>query len=676
MITLEDVNSVLFRDGSSSIFHVLDTSAIGTHEFSDVKLDFCIVSHSISGSAHTFTFKVVNSAWTGAYYFLNANGEYMNNNASYNSSTGVITFTTSQTSVKLVLYCNLLAPSFSFNRLTSVITDLENLYINWNERNGTHDFTMKNLSTNATSTVTVDVVDGLNHISSSPFYYMVYVKKYDFNCNPTDKLTIGKVNSVKLGVSEAICDTYDSDLRCYVEFEDKIIDCYFDEVNGDYDFYVDLDLTAWTSNDKVKFTVYCTGNHAVDYGSVYVNLKSEYIQVDNFADLSNEILKGTEIIELSNNISMLSRINVNHDLIIYGNEHEIDLNECGFNIINSSTFKVENVSFYNGDTSIIQALTTKVELTKCTFTNCKSTNYNNLGSVIYCDVNLESLSDENDFTSNLLSCEFYNNHNCIFHGGQLTLDNCKLYNQDKEYVDIHNSALIYQTDGNATITNGIFDIDYDANYFCSNEINIGFAQSLIKAGTTAVINGMLGSNLNKDNNLPFFENPYNNQSHIFAKYYYSQISDCVYISPIAGNEDKSVCYSISGVDWVYKSNAQVTRASWNTQNNIRKFDWDDLPKITPKLVLEMTHSTGQNVQVTGSLSVGEGETVILKDFVSHRDWNLITDNNGNFSKDLELNSYPYVFRAEYAGNDRYNYAHSRAWNVYISNGSVITFHET
>ena len=119
------------------------------------------------------------------------------------------------------------------------------------------------------------------------------------------------------------------------------------------------------------------------------------------------------------------------------------------------------------------------------------------------------------------------------------------------------------------------DIDYgDDTRLCDNQINMGHAQSLLTCGTNATINDASYAELNEDNRLPFTNAPYNNQSHIYANYYYTDINTCVVISPEHGREDKSICYCRSGDEYIYKQGAQLTRKEWDTDNKNRRIIWD------------------------------------------------------------------------------------------------------
>ena len=86
MITVEDVNGSIYRDGANSYVHRIDTSLISDDsDFTNVIYDFCKVSRSTSGSNITYTFKVDNSAWLGECWFTDNDGEYINETISYSN---------------------------------------------------------------------------------------------------------------------------------------------------------------------------------------------------------------------------------------------------------------------------------------------------------------------------------------------------------------------------------------------------------------------------------------------------------------------------------------------------------------------------------------------------------------------------------------------------------------
>lgn len=183
-----------------------------------------------------------------------------------------------------------------------------------------------------------------------------------------------------------------------------------------------------------------------------------------------------------------------------------------------------------------------VELTDCTFTNCTG-----LGSVIDCQLDIESLKVENDFTTNITGCTFTNNDMCILHGGELNIENCtitgKIGNPSYPYF-------LYQTDGNATILQSNFNLS--SNTQISTDIE--FNSCIFICGETATINGYDHSQL-QNNNITSFTTTQRNSSTINVTYYYPTISDYITLQ-----SDNGYCHSVSDIDFIFKSNVKVSRS--------------------------------------------------------------------------------------------------------------------
>ena len=571
-LTVEDVNTAKFNRKIG--FYRLNISDLSESQ-ETIKYDFMGITYS----NNLLTVKITNAEWTGGYVVLDSNGRRINITPSYVDDE--ITFDFSSVEAHAIeLELNPFA-NFSFKEKLFKLTSERYFYLNKLQFDENQEIVVANLSSGETISRNVTLSEGINQVNipdnSNVEWIIAYLVKTDFQFNLNQRVTVGKVNKVRLNTDEDYLPNGDltdgTELDITVTIGEETLNCYYDETVNDYCF--DLDLTSKTDTNSLKCIVNVNESKYVNPSSMETSLKCNYLQVSNFSDLVNEIIYGSELIELTNDITFLSRINVNHDLVVYAKGHELDFNKFGFNILNNATFKLNEAKVINGNSSIIQALRTKVDVTNCSFTNCISDNYNNLGSVIYCDVNLESLADATDFTTNITGCTFKNNTCCIFHGGDLNITNSKLHNTDTKYVDMNNPALICQTDGSCSITSSVFDITYNSDALCSQQINIGFGQALILCGETALINTYTREQLSHNDNLPFFEAPYNNQSHIFAKYYYPQIEECVITSPVTDKEDKSVCYAVTENDWVYTSNAHVTKASNHEENSYNPIIWED-----------------------------------------------------------------------------------------------------
>ena len=161
-------------------------------------------------------------------------------------------------------------------------------------------------------------------------------------------------------------------------------------------------------------------------------------------------------------------------------------------------------------------------------------------------------------------CNFNDCHGALFHGGELVVTNSHYTLNDSSLMNPNAPYFLYQTDGTASITGSVFDVDLvDDDYFCTNEINASLGQCLFVLGEEAMINNQISSDLSNPNNCNFTEN---NQSHVFMKYYYPLIETCVFISPSPQFELKSLCYALTDTDYIYKQNVQITRAAWGTEN--------------------------------------------------------------------------------------------------------------
>lgn len=133
-LTVEDINTIDINTFVNEYF-VVDTSLIGTDEFSDVQYDFVKVSHTISENQHIFTFEIHNSLWCGGYYFTKSNGDYIDMDATLDNN--IITFTTNQSSLKLHLYLCSYALEFNWIRLEYAFEDMDTIIITKKELRST-----------------------------------------------------------------------------------------------------------------------------------------------------------------------------------------------------------------------------------------------------------------------------------------------------------------------------------------------------------------------------------------------------------------------------------------------------------------------------------------------------------------------------------------------------------
>ena len=575
-LTVEDVNGTLLKYGDIGVLYELNTSNITDTDvdYTDVQYDFVKVSRIKSGSTYTFTFEVVNSAWNGKYAFFHTNRVYIYAGSYQNSK---ITIDGNFKDVILMLYCNHINTTFSAGQIQTIPSTFNQNVKKTLEYYPHTEYIEKYVLTTGYTTYgqitrKPGVFDFYGSGSDMHSYYVGRLLKTDFTFNCNQNLTIGKVNTIQLGTGTkykpggALVGNYTTNIS--VSYNEEVIDVSWDSGVNDYVF--NLDLTNIAEPGKVKFKVIVEGNEVLNHTEIEIGLDADYETITTFNNLKSALEGDVVIIKLGANLTASSSVTISHDVLILGNSKSINLNGYNITVNGGIHANIQDLSLTGGDTSILQKETSTLEMTNCTFTNATSTSYNGLGSCICCDLDYESLENPNDFTTILTDCTFTNNHNCILHGGELTVTNCRYHNTDLTYVDTGNPAFLYQSDGTAIITSSIFDIDYTATTLCSNNKNIGYAQALIIFGEDAVINNQTSTEVQDNNLLAFFDQPYNNQSHIYAKYYYPQISSCVYTSPVPNRENKCIAWAVSGVDWVFKTNLQITTSN---PNETRKITW-------------------------------------------------------------------------------------------------------
>ena len=593
-VTVEDVNSVLKEFGGNSVYHLVDTSRImGDVDFSGVVYDFVRVSRESVNDAYCFTVEVVNSVWTGGYWICDVDDNYIDD-AGVSFSDGTLSITVDVPFIKLYLYLCNACNEFKLEQLNYILlsgssmgiqantrSTLTNPFLQFQLLNGDMPATLTITDNNEqTGTVTVRHVeddryesyhvynwasDGemlLSDDGDNCLYFENTIVTIELHLRVVNPYLVkGKVYTVSLALDKASYDIQSG--KCY--FGDSVIPF---SVASDGGVTFDLDLRG-NYHDRISFKVLFEIN-GVFHGLVYdCSVVCRYPQVSTVEELISECgVDGSTVVELNSDLTLTDDLTVSHDFILYGDSHTIDCD--GYSIIVSDAVTVYDTSFVNGDTCFIQQNGSNLSLTGCSFTNCISTDYNNLGACVFCDIDTDSLVVSDDFITTLVGCSFVDNQSCILHGGELSVRDCTYTNNDLVFVDKHNSGFLYQTDGYASIRGSVFDINYLDDDLCGDEESIGFAQCLFKLGETATLNGVKGSVLaNDDSDLSFFESPYNNRAHVFAKYYYPPVSACVFTSPVIGKEDKALCYSVSSIDYVFKKNVQVTRAEWGSENTIQ-----------------------------------------------------------------------------------------------------------
>ncbi len=540
-LTLEDINGCLYKN-QNFFWHEINTANISdSKDFSNIKYDFCKVTRSTSGSTITYTVEIDNSYWTKGYYILDNTGAVISPTISLSTST--LTIATDKTSIRLFLYLGI----NSYDSLTLLSYKLKNgaVGLNYEELNTNQSVKVISISDGTEQTVTGSLTVGFNAISynsNACGFLLVNLIRSDFQFTCNQGLTLGKVNKVALGTatkykpSGAMIGTNTPNIT--VEYNNQIIPVTYDNNLNDYVF--NLDLTSKQNEGNVRFKVIVEDNQVINATETYVTLNCTYESINTLTKLTNLCNIGG-IGRITSNLTLTDNLTLTKDVYLISDGKTLTMDSHKIIVPSDKTFKATNLNFTGGTNTIQQNVNTKVELNQCTFTDCTG-----LGSVIDCQVDVNSLNTEDDFTTIINGCTFTNNDLCILHGGTLTITDCTVNGKisDKNYP-----YFLYQTDGTAIILQSQFDISSNSQITSDIEFN----PCIFTCGETGLINGHSHTELQVNNLMDFFETQRNTSS-IDLTYKYSLINDYIRLK-----SDKGFCHSVSGVDYVFKTNVTPER---------------------------------------------------------------------------------------------------------------------
>lgn len=574
MLTVEDANTIIRKYGVESFYYEFDTACLpfdSDEEFTDYECDFLTISKELVDNNWKWTFQVKNK------YFINQAQALNENNTPVPSSK--LSLNLSEVTVtapfrKLILELTILGSGNNIQLLFKYVRGMPSrITLDMVGQNTQTTWLLLRDNTERTLNVPVSLgVTGYVYLGGrATHYWVVRVQKtpFEYTCNQT--LTCGKNNKVLLGTNTdykpggALIQDYTPTIT--VEYKNQIIPVTWSETDNDYIFY--LDLTQDYNPGKLNLNILVETNDVINESIDSITLLKEIETVTSFDRLKEEILAGTGLIHIGDNITFTSDLILNYDAKLLGNNHTLEMGGYKIQLQEDKLLILNDLTLNEGNPAIIQENNTILECNRCTFTGNTSEDYNQLGSCIYCNTNIENLTITDDYTTRITDCLFEDNQSAIFHGGQLSINGSKFILSDSDFAEASNPAFLYQTDGEANINNSSFVIIQDGDEWCSDEENIGYAQSILICGESAIVNGADHSTLQKQNSLPFETN----RTYLYAKYYYPRLESCVVTSPLPGFEDKNCTYAVSGVDWVFKQNSQVTLPDQANNNQPNWEEW-------------------------------------------------------------------------------------------------------
>ena len=549
-LTVEDINGAIRCYGTGVYYFEIDTSKISsTSDFSGVKYDFCKVWRSTDGSNITYTIRVDNPYWCGAYYLLKSNRDYIDETLT-NEGREYIFSTDSEASVIIGL---VIQPTRTFNleKINTILTgsNTVNVPFSYIGHGDSVRLPAYNLSSKTVTGFDLPLTNtGLVEITDSYINGFVLLDKSNFLFECTQDLKLGQINHVALGTvsmykpNGSEIGTYTPTIK--ILYNGETITAEYDTD----DYYFDLDLTDVTEPSKVKFKVIIETNEVLNHTETEVTLNADYGLISTLTELTNLCTNGG-IGKINAIISLTSDLTVAKDTILIADDDKgISFDDSSLIVSNNTLLKMEGVILGGGANTIQQKKGSRVELTDCLFSDCFG-----FGSCIKCDIDQDSLEAPDDYTTILTGCSFSNNEGCaILHGGNLTVTDCSYSNDNMGgSLQPNAPAFLYQTDGEANITGSTFDITVNDTI----NSDLMFGPALFMIGETAVINGRNHDEWRNNNQTGFLGLPYNNQSQINLTYLYDLISANVTVSSSNG-----YCHAVSGEDYLFKTNITLTRS--------------------------------------------------------------------------------------------------------------------
>ena len=548
-LTVEDINTTVYSN-QGFYWHTIDFNKFPSVDFTNIKYDFCEITRETVNNdpiEYHFYIKIDNPNWTLGVGSI----PYSHSYDSETNTLHIITYN-SVPDYQLKLYMG----NIPFETKTILLYNIRGGNIrNLNYKELNTPQSIKIHMGSIEKTVTLTLQQGYNYISTGNAhagYLLVNLVKSDFQFNCTQTLKLGQVNHVALGThtdykpSGAMIGAYTPTIK--INYNNQIITAEYDTD----DYYFNLDLTDIAEPGKIKFKVIIETNDVINHTETDVTLNCDYETITTLTRLTDLFTNGG-IAKLGANITLTSDLTIsNNNVLLIGNNKTINGNLSYGIIVNTDKiFKAENTIFNEMERGILQKTSSTVELTGCTFTNCKSCAESSMGSCICCEIDQDSLENPNDYITILTGCTFTNNFSAILHGGELTINDCEINITDGGVFTPYNPIFLYQTDGEAEIINSSFNLEDESRY----SEDLMFAPALFICGETATINGLDHTRLQDNNLTGFLEYPYNNRSSIDLTYHYDVIDEDVHLTSSNG-----YCHGVSGVDYLFKTNVTLTRS--------------------------------------------------------------------------------------------------------------------
>ena len=317
----------------------------------------------------------------------------------------------------------------------------------------------------------------------------------------------------------------------------------------------------------------------------YAKILSENNNADgaDWIFLKPQTYTATQTINVTREMTFAGMMGDSHPQINGNGKNVFMISNSHAETDNYMRVNILGLKIYGSQCAIHNATGCRLLVDRCFFTLNEHTAQHNRGCSIYMPV-----TDETQAKNNLWKCEvrnsyFHNNRGNEIQSIGTTYIHHSLFTTDsKQYLQQPEVKVVSARAGNVTYKNNKSHIRIPfRNKSDAMPSNHCYAKALAYVDKTAKFNGAGPSQLKRDNSLPLYGNPWNNEAYTYACYFYPwSVQDYIVCSPVRGKERRATGHASSAENWVYYDGYMFVRIWWGGYNT--KHPWSESELTVPK----------------------------------------------------------------------------------------------
>ena len=284
----------------------------------------------------------------------------------------------------------------------------------------------------------------------------------------------------------------------------------------------------------------------------------------------------TKTITITREITIAGMMGKTHCQIDGNNNPIFKINNQYAETDNYMRVNLLGLKLYNAECAINSETGCRLLVDRCYFTNNKHTSQHHRGCSIFMPVTDKTVAQNRLWKTEVRHSYFHNNRGNEIQSIGNTYIHHSLFTTDaKEYLQQPEVKVVAVRAGTVSYRNNKSHIRIPfTSLKDSLHSNHCYAKALAYVDKTAKFNGAGPSQLRRDNSLPLFGNPYNNEAYTYACYYYPHdVHDYIVCSPVRGKERRATGHASSAKNWVFYDGYDFVRWRWGGWNN--KHPWSD-----------------------------------------------------------------------------------------------------